>query len=266
MGRGINQSIDRTLQVLELFSVEKPEWGVTEISEALNFYKSTVHGILSTLEARGFIEKNPVTGKYWLGIKFLELGSVVLKELDVRTVAQPYMEKLSREFNETVHLGVLVEGEVLSIEQKESSQSLRLQMYIGKRAPLHCTAVGKALMAYLPDEKITEIVNTHGLRRYTEHTITDLDALKAELEKIRAQGYAVDNMEHEEGVRCIAAPIRDSSGEVVASMSISGPAYRINEQNDAAIAARVKACCEEISAKMGYRDPAVQRRLPRVIG
>lgn len=249
----INQTIDRTLQVLSLFTIDRPEWGVTEISEALNFYKSTVYNILATLEARGFVLKDPVTEKYRLGIKFLELGSVVLQQLDLKRIAHPYMEKLSKEFNETVHLGVLVDGEVLSIELQESSRSLRPVIYVGKRAPLHCTAVGKAIMAHLSEDEISEVIAAHGLKRFTPNTITDPAELSIEFERIRAMGYALDNMEHEEGVRCVAAPIRDLSGRVIASMSVSGPAYRVNEQNQEEIARRVKQYCEQISVEMGYR-------------
>ncbi|AZR74478.1 hypothetical protein BBF96_14445 [Anoxybacter fermentans] len=252
MAKKIIQSIDRALQVLELFSLEKPEWGVTEISKALNMYKSHVHNILSTLEAKDFVKKDPITEKYKLGVKLFELGSVVLKEMDLRKIALPYIEKLSKEFNETVHLGILTEGSVLSIELEESAQSLRPRIFIGKRAPLHCTAVGKAIMAYLSEDEFDYIVKEKGLKKYTKNTITDVEELKKELEKIRQQGYAVDNNEHEDGVCCVASPIRNHTGKVIASLSVSGPAFRINEDNIPNIARKVKEYCNQISAKMGY--------------
>jgi len=258
MEKKIIQSIDRALQVLELFSLEKPEWGVTEISKALNIYKSNVHNILSTLIEKDFVKKDPKTNKYTLGIKFFELGSVVIKNLNLRKIAHPYLEELSKEFNETVHLGVLVEGEVLSIEQEESSQSLCPRIFIGKRAPLHCTGVGKAIMAYLPKDKFDSTIKEKGLIRYTENTITNIEELEKELEKIRKQGYAVDNMEHEEGVRCVAGPIRDYTGKVIASMSISGPAFRIDENNIPNIAKKVKECCDYISEEMGYSNKVIE--------
>jgi len=251
MEKKIIKSIDRTLQILELFSLEKPEWGVTEISKALNIYKSNVHNILTTLVEKGFVMKDSKTDKYKLGIKFFELGSVVIKNLNLRKIAHPYMEKLLKEFNETVHLGILVEGEILSIEQEESGQSLSPRIFIGKRAPLHCTGVGKAIMAYLPKDKVAAIVERKGLKKYTENTIIDEEELEKEFLKIRKQGYSVDNMEHEEGVRCVASPIRDYSGKVIASMSVSGPAFRINENNIPNIAKNVKECCDCISEEMG---------------
>ena len=253
MEKKIIQSIDRALQVLELFSLEKPEWGITEISKALNIYKSNVHNILTTLSEKSFVKKDAKTNKYKLGIKFFELGSVVIKNMDLRKIAHPYMEKLLKEFNETAHLGILVEGEILSIEQEESGQSLSPRIFIGKRAPLHCTGVGKAIMAYLPKDKFSFTIKEMGLIRYTENTITNKEELEKELEKIREQGYAVDNMEHEEGVRCVAGPIRDYTGKVSASLSVSGPAFRINENNIPNIAKKVKEYCDCISEEMGYK-------------
>ena len=251
MERKTIQSIDRALQVLELFSLEKPEWGVTEISKVLNIYKSNVHNILSTFTEKGFVKKDSKTDKYKLGIKFFELGSVVIKNMDLRRIAHPYIEKLSKEFNETVHLGVLDEGRVVSIEREESNKGLCSHIEIGRRAPLHCTAVGKAIMAYLSEEEINLIIKEKGLEKYTENTITTKEGLENEFKKIRKQGYAVDNMEHEEGVRCVAGPIRDYTGKVIASMSISGPAFRINESNILDIAKKVKEYCDSVSEKMG---------------
>lgn len=252
-GKVIN-SIDRTLQILQLFSLQKPEWGVSEISRALNLYKSCVHNTLYTLLKRGFVTKNPDNDKYRLSIKFFELGSIVLENIDLRKIAHPYMEQLSKEFNETVHLGILSEGEVVSIEQEKSNQTLQPQIYIGKRAPLHCTGVGKALLAFLPAEEINRIIKEKGLKKYTNNTITDAFQLKKELEKVRQLGYAIDNMEHEPGVRCIAAPIRDHKGNIVASMSLSGPAFRIEEDQIPFIKERVICYCRLISQAMGYRD------------
>jgi len=252
MEKKIIQSIDRALQILELFSLEKPEWGVTEISKALNIYKSNVHNVLTTLAEKGFIIKDSKTDKYKLGIKFFELGSIVIKNMDLRKIAHPYIEELSKEFNETVHLGILDKGRVISIEGEESAKGLSSHIEIGRRAPLHCTAVGKAIMAYLSEEEINLIIKEKGLKRFTENTITTKKDLRNEFKKIREQGYAVDNIEHEEGVRCVAGPIRDYTGKVIASMSISGPAFRINEGKIPIIAKKVKEYCNCISKEMGF--------------
>ncbi|MBA7546425.1 HTH-type transcriptional regulator XynR [subsurface metagenome] len=252
MEKKIIRSIDRTLQILELFSLEKPEWGVTEISKALNIYKSNVHNVITTLAEKGFVIKDPKTDKYKLGIKFFELGSIVIKNMDLRKIAHPHIEKLSKEFNETVHLGVLDKGRVVSIEREESDKGLCSHVEIGKRTPLHCTAVGKAIMAYLSKDEINLIIREKGLEKFTENTITTRKDLENEFKKIREQGYAVDNIEHEEGVQCVAGPIRDYTGKVIASMSVSGPAFRINENNIQNIAKKVKEYCDYISEEMGY--------------
>lgn len=250
-GKIIN-SIDRTLQILELFSLQKPEWGVSEISRELNLYKSCIHNTLYTLLSRGFVTQNPNNGKYRLSVKFFELGSMVLENIDLRKVAHPYMEKLSREFNETVHLGILSDGEVLSIEQEKSNQSLQHQIYIGKRAPLYCTGVGKSILAFLDAERMKQIIQEKGLKKYTENTITDAKRLEKELLQIRKDGYAVDNMEHEPGVRCIAAPIRDYHDKVIASLSLSGPEFRISKEKIPLIKEKVMECCRLISHDLGY--------------
>ena len=251
MERKIIQSIDRALQVLELFSLEKPEWGITEISKALNIYKSNVHNVLTTLAEKGFVLKNSKTDKYKLGIKFFELGSIVIKNMDLRKIAHPYIEELFKEFKETVHLGVLDKGRVVSIEREESDKGLCSHVEIGKRTSLHCTAVGKAMMAYLNEDEINLIIKEKNLEKFTENTITTKKELEKEFLKIQKQGYSVDNMEHEEGVRCVASPIRDYTGKVIASMSVSGPAFRINKSNIPNIAKKVKECCDCISEEMG---------------
>jgi len=252
MEEKINKSIDKALQILELFSMEKPVWGITEMSKALNMYKSNIYNSLTTLAKRGFIKKDLNTEKYSLSIKYFELGSIVIKNLDLRKITFPYIEKLFQEFGETVHLGVLDEGRVISIEREESRQGLYSHVEIGKSAPLHCTAVGKAIMAYLPSEKIDSIIKKKGLKKYTENTIINRDELLIELEKIRKQGYAIDNLEHEEGVRCLAAPICDHEGKVSASLSISGPAFRVDKKNVIHIAKKLKEYCNCISKEIGY--------------
>ena len=252
MEEKINKSIDRALQILELFSMEKPAWGITEIGKALNMYKSNVYNILFTLAKRGFIKKDFNTEKYSLSIKYFELGSVVIKNMDLRKIALPYIEKLFQEFNETVHIGVLDNGRVVSIEREESKQGLYSHIEIGKSVPLYCTAVGKAIMAYLPPDKVNSLIKEKGLKKYADNTITNKDDLIKGLEKIRKRGYAIDNIEHEVGVRCVAGPIRDYTGKVIASMSVSGPAFRINENNTPNIAKKVKEYCDCISEEMGY--------------
>ena len=249
MEKKIIQSIDRALQIIELFSLEKYEWGITEISKALNIYKSNIYNVLITLAGRGFIVKDSKTDKYKLGIKFFELGSVVIKNMDLIKTTRPYIEKIFNEFKETVHLGVLDDGRVVSVEREESDEGLCSHIEIGKRTPLHSTAVGKAIMAYLSENEINLIIKEKGLTKFTENTIITEKDLEKEFKKIRKQGYAIDNMETQKGVLCIASPIRNYSGRVFASMSVSGPAFRIDKDK---ITKKIIRYCSLISKEMGY--------------
>lgn len=250
------QSLERALKIVGLFSEDKPEWGITEISNALGLHKSTVHRLVSTLEEQGFLRQDPATSRYSLGLRLIVLGNVAISSLDIRKMALPWMEKLRSEVGETVHLGVLDDGEVISIEGAETRQALRPVFHIGKRAPLHCTAVGKAIMAFLPDEEIDRIIRVRGLKKFTERTITEVDVLKASLAEIRRLGFSVDDIEHEEGIRCVGAPIRDYDGTVVASLSISGPSVRIRVERIPELSRVVKDVAAKISAQLGYRERA----------
>jgi len=225
---------------------------MTEISERLEIYPSTIHRILDTLKHWGYVEQDPKTQKYRLGLKLLELGMAKLQQMDLVKEATPYLKELVRKCNETVHLGVLEEGEVLYVAKEESSQTIRMISYVGKRAPLHCTALGKLLLAYLPEEERRKILEQKALPPLTENTITDKRELEKELAKVREQGFALDREENEKDVRCVAAPIRNYQGEVIAALSISSPIFRIdkNTQND--LKEAIVETSKKISKRLGY--------------
>ena len=173
--------------------------------------------------------------------------------------ATPHLKELVRKCNETVHLGVLEGGEVLYLAKEESSQTIRMISYVGKRAPLHCTALGKVLLAFLPEEERKKILKQEELPRLTDNTITDRNKLEKELSKIQIQGFALDREENEKDVRCIAAPIRNYRGEVIAAISISSPVFRIdkNAQNNLKVA--LIETSRKISKRLGY-DEKLQKR------
>lgn len=251
-GHGVVKSVLRAVRILESFDREEG-MTVTEISRRLGLPKSSVHDILSTLVMEGILEKDSDNSRYHLGLKLFELGDKARSSLEIRKVATPFLKSLNSELDETVHLTVLDEGEVLYIECFESTKRLRTYSVIGVRAPLHCTAVGKAIMAFLPIEEVEKIIQKKGLEKFTENTIVDKEKLLDELERIRKRGYAVDNMEHEEHVRCVGAPVFNYDGRGFASISISGPSQRVTEEMVPEIAKMVISTTREISKRLGYK-------------
>lgn len=226
---------------------------VKEISEKLQLYPSAVHRILDTLRFMGYIEQDTTTQKYSLGLKVIEMGMAKLNQMNVVREASPYIKKLVSESNETVHLGVLEGQDVLYLDKAESSQTVRMVSRTGRRAPLHCTALGKVLLAHLPETERKKIISDKVLPRLTHNTITDKAQLDKELCKVKEQGFALDTEEHEKDVHCIAAPIRNYDGKVIAAVSISGPAFRVNfDKNDHVTKILIKTA-ENISRRMGYQ-------------
>lgn len=220
--------LDKSLSMLEVLLRQNSPISINEISKNLGIYPSTVHRILDTLKHWGYVEQNSDTQKYQLGLKVIELGMAKLHQMDLVKEVIPYLKELVSQCNETVHLGVLEEGEVLYLAKEESSQTIRMVSRMGSRAPIHCTALGKVLLAHLPEEQRKKILDEKGLPRLTEKTITDEKKLEKELYKVREQGFALDREEHEKDVCCIAAPIRNHQGKVVGAVSISAPAFRID--------------------------------------
>ncbi len=250
--------LDKSLSVLELLLQKGSSMNMTELSEKLGFYPSTIHRILDTLKHWGYVEQDSHTQKYQLGLKALELGMAKLHQMDLVREATPYLKELVNQCNETVHLGVLEAGEVLYLAKEESSQTIRMISYVGKRAPLHCTALGKVLLAYLPEGERKKILGKRVLPRLTEKTITDKEELEKELNKVKKQGFALDRGENEKDVRCIAATIRNYQGEVIAAVSISGPAFRIDVSKQNNLKEALLETSKKISKRLGYNtDKAV---------
>lgn len=223
------KSLYKALKILECFTVQKPELGVTEISEMLGLYKSNVHNIISTFEKAGFIEKNLENGKYRLGLKILELAHVISTNMSFRSIILPYMQQIANQANEIVYLAIPHEGQVLYLDAAFPQNSLPTRSMLGETAPMYCTGIGKAMLAYLPLETI-EIIISGGLQKFTENTVISKDELLAELGRIKERGYAIDNMEHEYGIKCVGMPIRDQRGRVLAGLSISGPSLRFDDE------------------------------------
>ncbi len=253
------QSVARALAILDGLAEARRELALHEIAERLGLAKSTTHGLISTLKDFGYIEQCAFTSKYKLGLRLFEVGSIVALGWDVRTVAAPYIQKLLEEMRETVHLVILDKHKVLYIDKRETSESLRIASQVGMRLPAHCTGVGKVIMAYLEPEETREIIARKGLPQYTRNTITDAVVLEAELSKVRKQGYAVDNQEIMDSLRCVAAPIRNQTGKIVSATSISGPISRMQGAHFEKAIDLVVRTANTISEKLGYRTETRER-------
>ncbi|MGB9594124.1 MAG: IclR family transcriptional regulator [Anaerolineae bacterium] len=246
------QSVERAIAILQAFSRERPERGVSELARELGVHKSTVYRLLATLERRGLVARNPETERYRLGLELLTLAAQVVEHMDVREIARPHLRDLSERCQETVNLAVLHEGQVMDLEQfAPPVRSVKNIGWVGRRMPPHCTAAGKVLLAHLPPDKLERFLQSH-LDRLTPRTITDPARLREELDRVRAQGYATAEEELEDGLNALAAPIHDHTGAVVAAVSLAGPAFRVPPVVFPQLAALLLETCARISAELGY--------------
>jgi IclR family KDG regulon transcriptional repressor len=247
------QSLDRAFDILELLSREQHGLNLTEIGNRLDLHKSTVYRLLQALKQRGYIEKS-VQGSYRLGMEFIELSSLYLNNLELKTEAQPILRELSSLSGNTAFLATLQEGEVVYIDKMETFNSLRKYSIIGQRAPLYCTALGKSMLTGMTEEQIRSLYRDRELKVFTERTIRSVDDLVEEIEKTRRRGWSLDDEEYEKGLRCIGAPIRDYRNEVIAAVSTSGYISVITRERVEEIAAYVVRAAGDISQRMGYRS------------
>lgn len=246
------QSVERTLDILELLSENIDGMGLTEISNRIDLHKSTVHRLLGTLIYKDFVKQDTETNKYKITIKLYELGVKKIASADILEVSKPYTKELMKKLNEVVHLVIQDNNDIIYIDKVEADNTIRMASTIGRRRPLYCTSVGKAMMAHMSDEEVKEIWENSKIEKLTEKTITDFNDFLTELEKIREYGYAVDDEENEVGVRCIGAPIFNNTGKVQGAISISGPAIRVTKERVEAIAEEVKKYAVLISKELGF--------------
>lgn len=250
------KSLSKALQVLKLFTVEKDVWSAQEIEEALDYHKSSVHRILVTMESEGFLKRvDEKRSIYKLGMAVFLLSRVA-EGLDLREIAYPILEELTDLTRETTHLCVSEEEECLYIAKIDSPNSIRMVTEIGIRLPMHCTAVGKVLLSGMSTEAVDQVVKLRGLPACTPNTITSSEELKGELEKIRETGIAYDNEEREVGLKCVAAPVFNRQGQIIASISISGPSMRMTQDVIPVYTEYVKQAALAISNKLGYQSAA----------
>lgn len=244
-------SVERALDILNLFDIRTPELGTTEIAEAVGLHKSTASGLIHTLAVKDYLTQNPRTRKYSLGLKLVERSSVVLHHIEIRRIAYPHLRALRDRYDETINLAVLDGADVVYVERLLCTRALGMRSEVGKRALAHSTALGKAILAHWPLHEARAFLQRFGLPRVTAKTITDLDMLVQQLARARELGYAIDDEENEEGGRCVAAPVFDHTGKPIAGISLSAPVSRFSMSEATQIAAQVKAAAQAISASLG---------------
>jgi len=223
------KSLYKALKLLDFFTIDSPERGISELAELSGMYKSSVHNIVTTFEKCGFLEKNTENNKYRLGVKILQLNHTLYMTNDLRNTVRPYMEKICQYCNEYVYFAIPSENEVIYLDAVYPSGIISGRSIIGIKAPMYCTGIGKAILAHMTTDEIEKVIAA-GLISFTPNTITQKDKLLKELELIRERGYAIDNMEHEYGIKCVAVPIRNIRGSVIAAISVSGPSLRFTDE------------------------------------
>ncbi|MDR1560549.1 MAG: IclR family transcriptional regulator [Clostridiales bacterium] len=247
------KSVEHAIQILELLALEDREMSLTEISEKLQWPKTTVYGLIATLRNYRFVHQSPGSGRYSLGIRLFEMGHNVARKWNIRTAALPLMKQFQLQYGETVQLGTEDQGEVLYVEKLESEQPLRIVSEIGGRLPMHCSGLGKVLLAYKTAADVKLILHQRGMARVTRRTITEPAKLEKELALIRERGYAFDDREIMDGLRCVAAPIYDRDGTVKYAVSVSGLADIFQDEYLERLRQSLLRMAVEISRAMGYQ-------------
>jgi DNA-binding IclR family transcriptional regulator len=255
------QVLDRAIALLEALSNESGGLTLIELSEEMGLHRSTMYRLLMVLERNRYVTKNASTGKFFLGYRFFELASKVIRNSDPAREARPHLEKLVAEVGETAHLCVLDEGEVLYLAKVEGARAVRVPSIVGRRYPAHCGGAGKALLAHVPPEALEDILKRRGLPAFTASTIVTPAQLKAELQRIKECGYSVDDEEYEEGLRCVGAPVRDYTENVIAAISVAAPAFRLTHDDVPLVAKAVMEAAAQLSGELGYRQQPPETRV-----
>lgn len=245
------RAIERALQILKSFDDHHPERGVSEIAEVVGLHKATTHRILATLMNYGFIERSPDGLKYRLGLELVDLGFKVTRRMDLRREALPYLKNLAIEINEAVDLSIWDQAQVLYIEMIQSNHALTVSASVGQRLPAYCTASGKLFLAALPKEELTAYLKMP-MQSFTKNTLIDPPQILNMLQRVKDEGSATDNEEFEYGVSALAAPVFNQQNQVIASVSIPGPASRLTPDRINELIPALMKTTNEISRRLGW--------------
>jgi DNA-binding IclR family transcriptional regulator len=255
-------SLERAMTLLELLSRSSKGMRLGDLARNLGLAKSSTHCLLLTLERCGYLERNEQTHRYMFGLKFFSLANLSISKIKVREVAAPFLQHLANTSHMTAHLAILEQGEVVIIEKVDAAGLLKLATWIGKRMEMHCTGVGKAAVAYLPEEELDRLIRKHGLPRHNENTVTSAQKLKLQIAEIQKVGYSVDCEEDEVGLCCIGAPVFDHTGKVIGAISLAGTTAQITPDNQTSLAEGVKKAALAISSAMGCAEEKIPRGYP----
>lgn len=245
-------SVGRALEILELLAQSKRGLTLSDITRKLALPKSSVHILLKTLEDAGYLKINRTSGRYHFGLKLITLSNTAIENLDLREQARPFLQDLMLRTQLTVHMAVLEGAEAVIIEKVEAPGMLRLATWVGHRIDANSSGVGKALLAFVQDETLDQRLKIRPWARHNKNTITSLEKLARELEKVRQLGYAFENEEAEIGFRCIGAPIYDSANNVISAISVAGTTAQIPREKLTKLALTVKETAQEISVHLGH--------------
>lgn len=247
---GTVQVLDRALDMLDLLAAH-PGLTLSEVAERMEQSPSTVHRLLHSLDARGMVESDPATQAWNIGPATFRLGSAFMRRSGIVERARPILRALMEHTGETANLGILNGDAVLFVSQVETQETIRAFFPPGTRSPLHASGIGKALLAFGRAEVLRGYLGGPGLARFTDKTLTTPDALAEDMARIRARGFSFDDEEKSRGMRCIAAPVFDLTGDAIAGVSVSGPTHRIGHEHVKTLGAVVAAAAAELSAAMG---------------
>ena len=248
-------AVERALAMLEAVAQEPEGLSNAEISRKLQIPKSSASYILRTLETRGYLHRDGDSGRYRVGLKILSLSRGALSGIDVREVALPIMRHLVEKTKLTCHLAILDGADAVYIEKVEPEGFIKMDTWVGRRMRVHATSVGKALVAHIQQERLEKILAEAGMEKRTSKTITTLPRLLKDLEKVRTQGYAVDDEENNMGARCVGAPVFNQQGAIEAAVGLSGTTMQVNAQTMPRILESLKDAARHVSMQLGYRPP-----------
>lgn len=246
-------ALDRALNALELLAGSRHGLTLPELSSALRVPKSSAHSLLLTLERRGYLHRNQKTNRYLFGLQLFSLANMALAGIELREKAAPFLRALMSRTRLTAHLAVLDHHEAVLVDKAEPPGVYKLATWLGKRMELHCTGVGKAMLAHFTDEELEQVIRLRGLPRHNDNTIASSKRLRDELAKIRRAGYSIDDEEDEIGYRCIGAAVFDGAGKVIGGVSVSGDIEHVVADRVGVIAEQVKQCAASVSAILGFQ-------------